>query len=205
MSDKPRTELTGLLLKIKEPGGDNLADANRVFELVYDELREMAGNLMRMERSNHTLQPTALVHEAYTRLIDQSQLDWQCRAHFFGIAGRAMRQVLVDHARSRGAAKRGGDLRRVTLETGLGGQGETGLIEVLALDETLGRLAELDERMARVVELRVFGGLTAEEVGQALGVSRRTVQEDWRVARMWLAREFGIGTEDEESNGDTPE
>jgi RNA polymerase sigma factor (TIGR02999 family) len=147
---------------------------------------------MRGERPDHTLQPTALVHEAYCRLIDDSRVGWQDRAHFIGIAARAMRQVLVDHARRRAAAKRGGSWQRLTFneKLGIAAVSET---ELLDLDGALRRLADLDERTARVVELRVFGGLTAEETGHVLGVSRSTVQRDWDMARMWLARELGKG------------
>ncbi len=144
---------------------------------------------MREERPDHTLQPTALVNEAYCRLVDQKRMGWQNRAHFFGVAARAMRQILVDHLRKRNAAKRGGGLYRITLDDRLG-VGCDRDMKVFELDEALTRLAGMDERMAKVVELRVFGGMTVEEVAHILGVSMRTVQNDWRVARMWLSREF---------------
>jgi RNA polymerase sigma factor (TIGR02999 family) len=144
---------------------------------------------MRRERPNHTLQPTALVGEAFLRLVDQTRIDWQDRAHFLGIAARVMRQVLVDHARERGAAKRGGDVQRVTLDD-YAGQENPAPLDVLILNDALDRLAAIDPRGARVVELRVFGGLTVEEVAALLDVSKRTVDNDWSVARMWLAREL---------------
>lgn len=163
--------------------------ANRLFQAVHGELRGLAGCLMRDERPGHTLQATALVHEAYIRLVDSKAVDWQSRAHFFGIAARAMRQILVDHARERAAAKRGGGLRQVTLDSrvGLAGVNE---LDLLDLDRILTRLAEKDERMSRVVEYRVFAGMSVEEVAHVLGVSVRTVHNDWRVAKMWLSRQL---------------
>ena len=193
MAAPTRSELTQVLLALgANPPGDSAA-AQRVFELVYDELHRLAANLMRGERADHTLQPTALVHETYCRLIDHAQVGWRNRAHFFGIAARAMRQILVDHARRRAAAKRGGDWQRVTLDERLN-VASTPEVEVLDLDEALTRLAALDERMARIVEFRVFGGMSAQQVAHMLGVSRRTVQNDWRVAKMWLARELAEGS-----------
>jgi RNA polymerase sigma factor (TIGR02999 family) len=167
----------------------NSSAVRRLFELVYEELRGLAADVMRAERPDHTLQPTALVHEAYCRLVDGSETSWQNRAHFFGIAARAMREILVEHARKRAAAKRGGDWQRVTFhdELPLAARSD---IEVLELNEALTRLAELDERMVRIVELRVFVGMTAGEAAHALGLSRRTVQNEWRVATMWLRREL---------------
>ncbi len=144
---------------------------------------------MRHERPNHTLQPTALVNEAYLRLVDGTRVEWQNRAHFFGIAARAMRQILVDHARELAAAKRGGGWQRVTLDERLDVVSE-GEIDVVDLDAALSQLAEMDVRMARIVELRFFAGLTAEEVAEVLDISRRTVQREWRVARMWMRREL---------------
>jgi RNA polymerase sigma factor (TIGR02999 family) len=193
MTSNPPEDLTSILLSFQADDADKHSNANKIFEIVYGDLRRVALNLMRKERVEHTLQPTALVHEAYCRLVDQTKVEWQNRAHFFGIAARAMRQILVDHARQRVAAKRGGDWQRVTLVNDLGICADSD-IETLELDEALTRLAEMDERMAKVVELRVFGGMTAEEVAHVLGVSRWTVQEDWRVAKMWLNRELSEGT-----------
>jgi RNA polymerase sigma-70 factor (ECF subfamily) len=149
----------------------------------------MAAGLMRNERAGHTLQGTALVHEAYLRLVDDKAIDWQGRAHFFGIAARAMRQILVDHARGRAAAKRGGGLQRVELDDQMGLSGAHAL-DLLDLDRILTSLAEFDERMARVVEYRVFAGMSVEEVAHVLDVSVRTVHNDWRVAKLWLSRQL---------------
>jgi len=172
------------LLRAWEP-----QDHERLLDLLYGELRRTAGRLMARERVEHTLQPTALVHEAWLRLVDQDAVAWTDRAHFLGIAARCMRQVLVDHARGRAAAKRGGGWGQVTLDEGLlaGGGNE---LELLALDEALGRLAALDARAARVAESRIFGGMTIEEIAHDLGVSRRTVDGDWATARLWLTREL---------------
>jgi RNA polymerase sigma factor (TIGR02999 family) len=144
---------------------------------------------MRHERPDHTLQPTALVHEAYCRLVDQTRIEWQNRAHFFGIAARAMRQILIDRARKRAAVKRGGDLQRVTLDERLG-IGVDPDIEIFELDNAMNQLARMDERMARVVELRIFGGMNVKEIAHVFGVTRRTIQNDWKVARMWLIHEL---------------
>jgi RNA polymerase sigma factor (TIGR02999 family) len=162
-------------------------------EAVYPELRRVAAGLMRRERPGHTLQPTALVHEAYLSLVDTERLDWQSRAHFFGTAANAMRRILVDHARSRSAQKRGGNDTVVRFDESLG-HGAASDVALLDLDAMLDRFAELDQRAARIVELRVFGGLTVPEVAEVLGISRRTVDNDWAMARMWLARELGAGT-----------
>lgn len=145
---------------------------------------------MRNERADHTLQPTALVHEAYVKLADGTRVAWKGRAHFFGVAARAMRQILVDHARRHLAAKRGGVRHRVTL-TGCEPVDPHDAVEILELDELLERFSALDSRAARVVELRVFGGLSVPEAAHLLGVSPRTVDGDWAVARMWLSRELG--------------
>jgi RNA polymerase sigma factor (TIGR02999 family) len=183
----PPQDFTKLLLGLHKDKPDNRSEADKIFEIVYDELRRIASGLMRRERTAHTLQPTALVHEAYCRLVDQTRIEWQNRAHFFGIAARAMRQILVNYAYRRGRIKRGGEWQRVTLDERL----EIGVksdIEIIELDDALNKLAEIDERMARVVELRVFGGLRVEDITHILGVSKRTVLKDWRVARMWLNR-----------------
>jgi len=182
-------EFTKTLLDLGTGTVDRRAAGERIFQIAYEELRQVAGGLMRRERADHTLQPTALVHEAYLRLAGGTRLEWQNRAHFFGIAARAMRQLLVEHARRRGAEKRGGDLQRVTLDSRLG-VAAVNEFEILELEDALNRLARMDERMARIVELRFFGGLTAEETAHVLDVSRRTVTEDWRVAKMWLAHEL---------------
>lgn len=188
MDEPVRTDTTRILLEIRTQDGEKEA-CGRLFTALYDELRALAGRLMRRERQDHTLRPTALVHEAYVRLIDQSQVDWQNRAHFFGVAARAMRQILVDHARERAAQKRGGGLTRVTLDEDVDAEAILE-VELLDLHEALEKLTHLNERMARVVELRAFGGLTAKEVAHVLGVSKRTVDGDWKFARMWLSREL---------------
>jgi RNA polymerase sigma factor (TIGR02999 family) len=182
--------VTVLLVALRrDPAPERLSALS---EAVYPELRRLASGLMRRERPGHTLQPTALVHEAYLSLVDTTHLDWQSRAHFFGAAANAMRHILVDHARSRRAQKRGGDETMVRFDESLG-HGAAADVALLDLDATLDRFAKLDQRAARIVELRVFGGLTVPEVAEVLGVSRRTVDNDWAMARMWLAQELGAG------------
>jgi RNA polymerase sigma-70 factor, ECF subfamily len=173
---------------------------HELLPLVYGELRRQAARRLRAQPPGHTLQATALVHEAYLRLVDRDTAgtDWQDRSHFFAVAARAMRSVLVDHARARRAAKRGGGARALTLETAdasgaLADRSSDPGLDVEALDEALTRLAALDPRQARVVELRYFGGLSIEETAQALGVSHATVEREWRTARLWLRRELGAG------------
>lgn len=158
--------------------------------VVYQELRRLAAAYIRRERPGHTLQPTALVHEAYLRLMKDRPDRWQNRAHFCAIAARAMRQILIERARARGAQKRGGGGPRVTLEEALVA-GEAPSVDLLALDEALQRLAALDPMHARLVELRFFGGLTVEETAEALDMSPATVKRHWSAARAWLAREMG--------------
>jgi RNA polymerase sigma factor (TIGR02999 family) len=178
--------VTRLLLEAQS--GDRAA-LNRLLPLVYEELRRVAQRQMRRERPGHTLLTTGLVHEAYLKLVDEAQVEWQSRAHFFGIAARAMRQILVDHARRRGAEKRGGEWRRTTLadkRLGLGVPME----ELLALDVALDRLDALDSRLREVVEYRFFAGMSEEEIGEVLGVSTRTVRRDWVKARAWLYKEL---------------
>jgi RNA polymerase sigma factor (TIGR02999 family) len=187
---EPRETVTSLLVRLRGADDATRSEAlQQVLELLYPELRRLAARLMRRERPGHTLQPTALVHEAFLELVDDSAVDWQGRSHFLGVAARVMRRVLVDHARRRRANKRGGGLAQVTLDEALAG-GPDRALDVLELDEILERFASLDARGARVVEMRVFGGLTADEAAAALGVSKRTVDADWSVARMWLAREL---------------
>jgi RNA polymerase sigma factor (TIGR02999 family) len=160
--------------------------------LLYDELRGLARGFMARERRHHTLQPTALVHEAYLRLIDQSRVDWKGRTHFRAVGARVMRRILIDHARQHGSAKRGGGAQRVTFAESLGRPAEDGvdLEEVLALDAALEKLRGIDERQARVVELRFFGGLTVAEVAESLGISKRSAEADWTHGRAWLKREL---------------
>jgi len=160
--------------------------------VVYNELRRLAQRYMRNERPNHTLQPTALVHEAYLRLVGQRAVSWQGRAHFFGVAAQLMRRVLVDHARAQHAEKRGGNESRVELDEALAPSKEK-TVELLALDEALNRLAKRDPRQARIVEMRFFGGLSEEETARVLDVSTRTVKRDWTVARAWLYNQVAAG------------
>lgn len=162
---------------------------NQLIPLVYNELRRMARRYMRGEREDHTLQSSALVNEAYLRLADHQNIDWQDRVHFFAVAAVAMRRVLVDHARARNGLKRGGGALKVALDDAVDVAGEQAA-HLIALDDALRALATFDERKARVVELRYFGGLTAEEAAEVLGVSLATVERDWSTARAWLLREL---------------
>lgn len=165
----------------------------QLFSRLYDELHQVANALMRRERANHTLRPTDLVHEAYARLVEERQTSWESRAHFFGVAAQAMRQVLIHHARRRKAQKRGGDWDRVTLSTNLA-RGTSSEFEIFAVHEALEKLAEVDERAGRVAELRLFAGLTHKDIAYLLRVSTRTIEGDWAFARRWLARELTGGT-----------
>jgi RNA polymerase sigma-70 factor, ECF subfamily len=164
--------------------GDDAALA-QLTPLVYDELHRMAGRCMAREQPGHTLQTSALVNEAYLRLVDVQQVSWQNRAHFFAISARMMRRILTDFARSRHYLKRGGDVRHVTLDDAMvvGNQPDT---DIVAIDEALGRLALLDARKAQVVELRFFGGLSVEETAEVMKISPETVMRDWKFARIWL-------------------
>jgi len=164
--------------------------AIQLFPIVYDELRRLAASALRRERADHTLQPTALVHEAFLRLVDVPEDRWHDRAHFVAIAARAMRRVLVDHARGRMALKRGRADIHVPIDEVDVASSETGGVDLVVLDEALSRLAALDERQARIVELRFFGGLTVEETAALIGSSPRTVKRDWHMARAWLKREL---------------
>lgn len=157
---------------------------------VYQELRRMADHYLRRESPGHSLQPTALVHEAYLRLIDQTQVEWHNRAHFFGVAAQMMRRILVDHAKAKHRAKRGGAARKLSLDEATHYTHERAA-ELVALDEALQSLAELDSRKSRIVELRYFGGLTVEETAQVLGVSDKTVMRDWNLAKAWLYQQLG--------------
>src|SRR5579871_3077629 len=164
--------------------GDDGA-ASRLIPVVYQELRKLAGAYMRREREDHTLQATALVHEAYLKLVEQRSVDWQSRAHFFGVAAQLMRRILIDHARGHLRQKRGGEHRKVSLDEALIFS-EKQKDELLAVDDSLNQLAKLDPRQARIVEMRFFGGLSVEETAEVLGVSPKTVKRDWSVAKAWL-------------------
>ncbi len=157
--------------------------------LVYGELRNLAARYLRRERSDHTLQSTALVHEAYLRLIDQNQVRWQNRAHFFGVAAQMIRRILVDHARTRHAQKRGGNAQKLSLDEAIG-LPERRDLDIVALDDALKLLAELDAQQSKVIELRFFGGLSIEETAEALGISPATVKREWVTARAWLLRQL---------------
>ncbi|MGD0462603.1 MAG: sigma-70 family RNA polymerase sigma factor [Tepidisphaeraceae bacterium] len=183
----PAAEITQLLANLKS--GDRTAVAAKLMPLVYDEFKALAARQLRRERANHTLQPTALVHEAYLRLIDQTRVDWQGRTHFFAVGAQAIRRILVDHARQRKRQKRGGGAGRVELDESVALAPQRSE-EILALDEAMEKLAKLDSRQAEIVEMRFFAGMNVEEVAQALGVSKRTVEGDWTMARAWLMREL---------------
>jgi len=158
----------------------------QIYPLVASELRNIAARLMREQPASHTLQPTALVHEAYLKLVKSDRVEWADRAHFLGVAARAMRHILINHARDLHAAKRGGGWQRITVSEDVAAQAGN-VLDLLALDDALTRLAGEDERIAQVVELRVFAGMSVEEVAHVLGVSDRTVKSDWKFARAWLA------------------
>ena len=190
MPTPPANAVTRLLLEWRN--GDQGA-LDRLMPLVYDELRRVARQRLRHERPGHTLQSTALVNEAYLKLVDLHRLQWQDRAHFFAVAAQLIRRILVDHARRHAAAKRGGGVPAVTLEVLLEPAVEQDF-NVVALDDTLSRLAALDARQARLVELRFFGGLNVEETAEVLGVSSATVKREWQTAKAWLHRELRSGT-----------
>jgi RNA polymerase sigma-70 factor, ECF subfamily len=190
MSEPVEGEVSRILKSLAAHEGDQEGAAARLFEAAYRELRSLASGLMRNERPDHTLQATALVNEAYLRLVGDAPIEWQSRAHFFGVVVAAMRRVLVEHARRRSAEKRGGGWDKIALDERLHLAGRSEL-NILELDRTLTRFAQIDPRAARVVELRVFGGLKEKEIAEILGVSERTVRGDWRVAAMWLSRELG--------------
>lgn len=164
--------------------------ADRLMLLVYDEMRRLAASYLRWQRSDHTLQPTALVHEAYMKLIDVSQFDWQDRAHFFAVAAQTMRNILVDHARRVAADKRGGEAQKIALGDAVGFSNERQDVDLLALDEALQKLAQQDEQQSRIIELRFFGGLTVEETAKVLKISPATVKREWATARAWLFRQM---------------
>ncbi len=186
MTDPPPREVTQLL--IDWSGGDQAA-FDKLVPLVYEELRRLAHHYMSREHAGHTLQTTALVNEAYLRLVDQKRVRWQNRAHFFGIAAQMMRRILVDYARKRRYAKRGGELLKVSLAEA-GGLSDERAADVAALDEALKSLAEIDPQQSRVVELRFFGGLTIEETAEVLGLSRDMVNREWATAKAWLYQEM---------------
>lgn len=182
MTDPPRSQATQLVAAMN--AGDRSA-RDALLPLLYADLRAQAMAYFRAQRADHTLQPTALVHEALLRIMGSDKIEWESRSHFLAVAAKAMRNVLADHARRRRAEKRGGAWERVTL-TGLGSDGGERRIDALDLDEALDALGRINERQAQIVELRFYGGLTVEEVAHVLEVSPRTIELDWRMARAWL-------------------
>ena len=184
--DKLPIDITQLLHRLQD--GDRSAE-EKLVPILYKELHRLAAHYMRRERGDHTLQPTALVNEAYLRLVRTPNIDWESRTHFFGVAAQLMREVLVDHARAHLASKRGGDVGKVSLdELRVYSPEKSG--ELVALDEALDRLARQDQRMSRVVELRFFGGLTFDQISTILKVSEKTAKRDWQLARAWLRGEI---------------
>lgn len=188
MDDTNSSDVTQILLAWNESGEASA----RLMPLVYDELRRLAQIYLSRERLDHTLQPTALVHEAYLRLVDQSRVEWQNRAHFLGIAAQIMRRILIDHARMHTSEKRGGHKSRLSLDEA-SIMPEERAADLVALDDALKGLAATDARKSRVVELRFFGGLSVKETAAVLGVHTATVERDWVVAKAWLYREIGRG------------
>lgn len=182
MTESIRPDVTELLCRWG--AGDDQAP-EELMPLVYQELRALARGYLQRERGDHTLQPTALVHEAYLRMVDQSRVQWQNRAQFFGIAAQLMRRILVDHARAHVAAKRGGNLERISLEDAHVSPEERSR-ELVELDAALTELAAVDVRKSRIVELRFFGGLSIDETAEAMGLNSATVRRDWTVAKTWL-------------------
>jgi len=186
MSTPSKNEVSQLLVDWR--GGDKAA-LDKLIPLVHQELRRLARHYLRAERIGHTLQPTALVNEAYLRLIDYRDIQWQNRAHFFAVAAQLMRRILIDHARSRNYAKRGGAQQKLSLSKADRFANKPD-VDLVALDDALKTLAAMNEQQSRLVELRFFGGLTIEETAEVLGVSHATVERDWAVSRAWLRREI---------------
>lgn len=188
-----QSEQTSTLLEAIS-GGDRQA-ADRLMSLLYDEFRRLAADYLNRERAQHTLQPTALVHEAFLRMVNQRNVNWQGRSHFFAIGAQAMRRILVDHARQKKREKHGGGRQRIELAEGMTISKERDE-DLLAIDDALEELANIDPRQAKIVELRFFGGLTVAEVAEVLGVSKRTVESEWTMVRAWLRRELSGDTDE---------
>jgi RNA polymerase sigma factor (TIGR02999 family) len=184
MPDQAPGDVTRLLIGWRQGDQDCL---NRLIPLVYDELRLIAGRYLRHERPSHTLQSTALVHEAFLRLVDQTRTDWQSRAHFFGVAATVIRNILVDHARARQTAKRGGPMPALSLDEAVAFPKDRDL-ELIAVDDALLSLSRFDEQQSRIVELRFFAGLSIEETAEVLRISPSTVKRDWILAKAWIYR-----------------
>jgi RNA polymerase sigma-70 factor, ECF subfamily len=189
LNDLHARQINEILIELQVGNLDHEEATDRLFSIVYRELHSVATGLMCKESAQASMNATDLVHEAYLRLVRNEVANWENRAHFFGVAARAMRQILVDHARKKQTAKRGGDWQRVTLTENIG-LGENLDERILDLDTALTRFSEQDNRMARIAELRIFGGLQVREIAHLLSVSRSTVQGDWRLAKMWLNREM---------------
>jgi RNA polymerase sigma factor (TIGR02999 family) len=185
----PQQNVTRLLVQLTD---GNRAVLDQLLPLIYDELRRLAGSYLRRERSGHTLQPTALVHEAYMRIVDQTQVQWQNRAHFFGVAAQMMRRILVDHARKHHASKRGSGGEKISLDE-INSLSVKQDADLVALDEALVRLAEFDLQQSRIVEMKYFGGLTIEEIAAVLNLSPATIKREWATAKAWLYRELSVG------------
>lgn len=180
MTEKPITQL------LQELRNGERQTLDEILPLVYDELRRLAKSYLSRERDNHTLQPTALVHEAYIRLIGQKEIEWQNRAHFFGVSARLMREILIEYARGRNRQKRGGENKtQIALDENISFINQNEL-DVIAVDDALSKLEELDERQARIVEMKFFGGLTVEEIGEVLSISPATVKREWSTAKLLL-------------------
>ncbi len=188
LTSDPKSLATEIICGLSGAGNADPATAEELFPVVYDELRRLARGYLNRETPGHTLQPTALVHEAYLKLVDQKRADWKGKTHFYAVGAKVMRRLLVDHARERGALKRGAGWQNVSISEALDPLGGEALDreQLLDLDSALEQLAEIDEREARVVTLRFFGGLTVEQVAEVVGVSKRTVENDWRHAQAWL-------------------
>ena len=181
--DRP---ITQILQEMRAGGEDGQMD--ELLPFVYSELRRLAKSYLSHERSSHTLQPTALVHEAYLRLVGQKEIDWQNRAHFFGVSARLMREILIDHARAKNRQKRGGEFKtQIALDDAIGFTNQKEL-DVIAVDEALSKLEKLDEKQARIVEMKFFGGLTVDEIGEVMSISPATVKREWASAKLLLHR-----------------
>jgi len=188
--NQPEAERHNITRMLQEWSEGSAQALDELMPLVYEELHRQASRYLRRERNDHTLQTTALIHEAYLKLIDQKDVRWESRTHFFAIAAQAMRRILVDYARMKHRSKRGGDDAEISLEETILILREEKGIDLIALDEALTRLAELDPQQARVVELRYFGDLSLEETAEALHISRATVAREWNTAKVWLHREL---------------
>jgi len=187
---QPESASPEITQMLRECSNGNDAAWDDLLPLVYEELHQQAARYLRRERVGHTLQATALIHEAYLKLIDQRSVSWESRAHFFAIAAQAMRRILVDYARATHRKKRGGDDLKLSLDEAMAVSAEDKSVDLIALDEALNKLSKRDQQQSRVVELRYFGGLTLEETAEALHISRATVASDWSIAKVWLYREL---------------